>query len=74
MTPPPKRTFAMFVLIVGLVFYAAGVVSLASAFLPMHWSLELLFYAVAGVAWVLPAGLLLKWGGKRRDDKDEDQY
>lgn len=72
MTPSPRRTFGMFFLIVGLVFYAAGVVMLSSKLLPIHWFVDLLYYVIAGIAWVLPAGLLLKWaaGGKQPDDDE----
>ncbi|RMF10060.1 MAG: DUF2842 domain-containing protein [Alphaproteobacteria bacterium] len=75
MTPPLKRTFGMFILIVGLVFYAAGVVKLSSMFLPIHWLVDLVYYVIAGVAWVVPAGLLLKWAARgREDDEDDDIY
>ncbi len=75
MTPTPKRTFGMFVLVVGLVFYAAGVVKLSSMFLPIHWFVDLLYYVVAGVAWVFPAGLLLKWANSgEQDDTDDETF
>lgn len=72
MTPPFKRTFGMFILVVGLVFYAAGVVKLASMFLPIHWFVDLIYYVLAGVAWVLPAGLLLKWAARGSEDENDE--
>lgn len=71
MMPPPKRTFGMVILIIGLVFYTAGVVKLASILPQFHWSVDMIFYLVAGVAWVVPAGLLLRWAGRGTSQDDD---
>lgn len=47
-------------LVAGLAIYALGVAALAQ-FLPRQPLLALLFYAVAGIAWVAPAALLTRW-------------
>jgi hypothetical protein len=52
-------------ILVGLAVYAAAVVSVGDL-LPDHWAIELAFYAVAGVAWVIPAAWLIAWA--KRDD------
>jgi hypothetical protein len=49
----------------GLALYAVVVVSIAQV-LPDHWAVDLAFYAVAGIAWVLPAARMIAWA--RRDD------
>jgi hypothetical protein len=49
------------VLLVGLAIYALAVMSLAVRILPDHWAAQALFYAVAGVLWVLPAARLTRW-------------
>lgn len=51
------------VLLLALVaIYALAAVALAGAVLPEAGKVtELAFYAVAGLAWVLPAALLIRW-------------
>ena len=55
--------FAAFVVIAGLVLYAA-LVATASEWVPGHWAIEALFYAFAGVLWVYPAARLIAWSGR----------
>jgi hypothetical protein len=49
------------ILIVGLAAYALAAMSLAVRVLPDNLIVETLFYAVVGVAWVLPAAKLTRW-------------
>jgi hypothetical protein len=46
--------------------YVVGVVTLAGALSPMNPFLELAYFAVAGVAWAVPARWLLLWAARRR--------
>ena len=57
------RTFShTILLIVILIIYALAVMLAAAAVLPEGGKIvELIFYAVAGLAWVLPAAYLIKW-------------
>jgi uncharacterized RDD family membrane protein YckC len=49
------------ILVFGLAAYALAVMSLAVRVLPDSLILETLFYAIAGIAWVLPAAKLTRW-------------
>lgn len=47
--------------IVGFVAYVVAVLLVADHVRALHWTLELLFFAVAGIAWVWPAKRLMVW-------------
>ena len=49
------------VLVVGLAVYALLAMRLAVAVLPDSTPVQVVFYAVAGVAWVWPAAWLTRW-------------
>lgn len=52
-------TILLLVLVAG---YSLAVVVVAGALLPeANKAIELAFYAVAGLAWVLPAAVLVRW-------------
>lgn len=48
-------------LVAGLAIYGLAVVSLATRLLPEHWVVQALFYAAAGIVWVLPAAWFTRW-------------
>ena len=51
-----------------LAVYALLAMGLAVRILPdANGLVEFLYYAVAGMAWVLPAGLIIKWMSKGTD-------
>lgn len=57
-----RKLIGTIVMLAMLVAYALAVTSLAITVLPRANKLvELAFYAVAGLLWVLPAGLLIWW-------------
>jgi hypothetical protein len=60
MNPRLKKLVGTGVLLAGLVVYVLGAVALAD-FVPKHWLIQLLFFAVAGIGWSLPAMPLIKW-------------
>jgi ABC-type siderophore export system fused ATPase/permease subunit len=47
---------------VGMVLYVAAAVALADHVVALHWSVALLYFLVAGLAWILPAQRLVRWG------------
>lgn len=49
----------------GFLAYVAVVVALADHVVPLHWLVQLLYYLVAGIAWVWPARALMFWGARR---------
>lgn len=62
MTPRTKKLIGVIAILLWLVFYALLVMRLGVAILPTANGLvQLVFYAVAGLAWIIPIGLLLPW-------------
>jgi len=55
------------IMIVGLIAYIAGVVTVANHMLPQHWLAELLFYPIAGFLWIFPAISLIGWTKKDKE-------
>lgn len=57
-----RKLVGTVLLLLVLIIYALAVMLVATAVLPAGGKIiELIFYAIAGVAWVLPAGYLIKW-------------
>ena len=50
--------------IIGFLLYVAGVILLADHVLGTHWTLEFVYFALAGIAWVWPARALIIWAAR----------
>ncbi len=62
MTQRMRKLAGLLVLLAFLAVYALAVMVLAVAILPgAHGLVQAAFYALAGLLWVLPAGLLIRW-------------
>lgn len=62
MTPSTKKLIGVVAILIWLALYAFLVMRLAVSILPgASGFVQLVFYAVAGLAWILPIGLLLPW-------------
>lgn len=70
LNPGTRKAVGMAILLAALAVYVAVIVIIAD-FVPDHWAAELLFFAVAGVAWALPLRGVLRWLN-RADDKGPD--
>ncbi len=65
-----RKFIGMVALVVFLIVYALVVMAFAVRILPESSKLvEAVFYVAAGLAWTVPAGLLIKWM-QRPDDDD----
>jgi hypothetical protein len=65
MTIRLRKFIGLLVLLCWLFVYVLLAMGIAVRVLPdAHWSAELAFYAVAGVAWVIPARYLIHWMSK----------
>lgn len=60
MNPRIKKLIGSGVLLAGLGAYVLGATALAD-FVPKHGLAQFLYFAVAGIAWALPAIPLIKW-------------
>lgn len=47
--------------IAGFLAYVVIVILVADWFRHLHWTVEMLFFAIAGIAWVWPAKRLMIW-------------
>lgn len=56
-----RTTIAALAGIAGFLFYVVVVLVVADHVLALHWLVELVFFAVAGIAWVWPAKWLIAW-------------
>jgi hypothetical protein len=62
MTPRIRKLIGTVLLLVVLAIYSLLVAVAASAVLTGDNKIvEMIFYAIAGIAWVLPAGYLIRW-------------
>jgi hypothetical protein len=62
----PRILFATTAGLLGFFAYVAAVLALADTLGHVNWALQLLFFVVAGIAWVLPARWLMLWGAGKR--------
>lgn len=60
MSPRVKKLVGTIILLGGLMGYVLGAIVIAD-FVPKHWLIQLVFYALAGIGWALPAIPLIKW-------------
>lgn len=71
-----KKFIGVFALLGIIAIYSLLVMRLAVAVLPGAGPvIELLFYAVAGLAWVPPVGYLIKWmNAPGRSDREHGEH
>ena len=58
--------FAVLVFLVGFAAYVGAAVVLADQVLVLHWTVQALYFVVAGVAWAWPARALMFWAARQR--------
>jgi hypothetical protein len=56
-----RPTLAVLLGLAGFLAYVVIVLLLADHVRGLHWAVELVFFAVAGIAWVWPARALIVW-------------
>ncbi|HEX3945332.1 MAG TPA: DUF2842 domain-containing protein [Rhizomicrobium sp.] len=60
--PHTKKLIGAIVIVIWLPIYALLAMALAVRVLPhAHMVVQFLYYAVVGIAWILPIGLMLPW-------------
>ena len=65
MGPRTRSAVASIGVVAFLIFYVWAVVSLAS-FVPDVWWAQVLYFAVAGLAWGVPSLPLISWAGRAK--------
>ncbi|WP_203072692.1 DUF2842 domain-containing protein [Falsiroseomonas ponticola] len=61
-----RITIALLVGLTGFALYVMAVVALADHVLPLHWTLQFVYFTVAGIAWAWPAKRLMFWAAGAR--------
>lgn len=51
--------------LLGFLLYVGAVVALADHVLAMHWTVQAVYFVVAGVAWAWPAQRLMYWAARK---------
>lgn len=57
---------AVLAFLIGFSAYVAAAVALADHVLPLHWTVQAVYFVVAGVAWAWPARTLMFWAARHR--------
>ena len=63
MSARSRRVLGLFIIMAGLAVYCVLMMRLAVAILPIHWLVDLVFYAVAGILWIFPAYWVMRKTG-----------
>lgn len=69
--PALRSLIGMIGMIVGLTLYAflaAGVGNLLS---DMHLAIQMTYYLIVGLLWIIPAKKLIYWMGEKRPDPEQ---
>jgi len=61
----PRVLIASCAGLAGFVLYVAAVVTLADPVARLHWSVQALYFLVAGLLWTIPARWLMYWAARR---------
>jgi len=56
---------AVLAFLIGFTAYVVAVVTLADHVLPLHWTVQAVYFVVAGIAWAWPARALMAWAARR---------
>ncbi|MBL8805523.1 MAG: DUF2842 domain-containing protein [Rhodospirillales bacterium] len=59
--PSARSALGLLAIVVFLAGYVLAAATLGGM-LPDHWAADLVFYILAGIAWVPVAGRLVRWG------------
>ena len=60
MTPRLKKFIGMVILLIGFFFYVVAAITIAD-YLPSIRLVQLVYFVLAGIAWIFPVKSLLSW-------------
>jgi hypothetical protein len=61
-----RPTLAFLIGVVGFIAYIAVIVAVGDFVVNRHWLIQLVYYGVAGIVWVIPARWLIVWAVRGR--------
>ena len=66
-----KKLIGTLLILIWLFFYVLFALKLAATILPdSHWAVQVLYYAFAGMAWIVPPGFIIQWRAEGARDDD----
>ena len=60
----PRVAFALVIGLLGFGLYVGAAVALADHVLRLHWTVQALYFVLAGIAWAFPARALMLWAAR----------
>lgn len=51
--------------LLGFLLYVGAVVALADRVLELHWTVQAVYFVLAGIAWAWPAQRLMYWAARK---------
>jgi hypothetical protein len=61
----PRIPIAVLAFLIGFTLYVIAAVTLADHLTTLHWSLQALYFLVAGMLWTVPTRWLMFWAARR---------
>ncbi len=62
----PRVPIATVAVLLVVIAWIAAATLLADYVRPLHWAIQIVYYALAGFAWVFPVRWLMLWGARMR--------
>jgi hypothetical protein len=62
----PRIPIATVAVLLVVIAWIAAATWLADYVRPLHWAIQIVYYAIAGFAWVFPVRWLMLWGARMR--------
>lgn len=62
--PRLRKLFGMIILVIFVIIYAFFAMIIGAAMTEKNLIVQIIYFSFAGLIWVLPAGLIIKWMAK----------
>jgi hypothetical protein len=59
-----RGKLAFLIGVVGFIVYIGVVVALGDFVVRSHWAIQLAYYVICGIIWVVPAKRLIEWAAR----------
>ncbi len=60
-----RTAIAVLIGLLGFLLYVGAAVALADHVLSLHWTVQTVYFVLAGVAWAWPAQRLMYWAARK---------
>ena len=62
----PRVPIATAAVLLVVILWISAATLLADYVRPLHWTIQAIYYPIAGFAWVIPVRWLMLWGARMR--------